>query len=65
MMFVFSGACFIASFLYPTISIYAIKKYSKHPKLAKLMITPFVFQDFETDMLRYIIERAPKKEQKK
>ena len=45
-MFVFSAICLFASFLYPAISIYAIKNYSKHPKLAKSMIKPFVFQDF-------------------
>ena len=50
-IFVLSGICFFASFLYPAISIYAIKNYSKHPKLAKSMIKPFVFQDFETDVL--------------
>ena len=60
-MFVFSGICLFASFLYPTISIYAIRNYSKHPKLAKSMIKPFVFQDFETDVLRYIVEKNSKK----
>jgi len=65
MMFIFSGLCFLASFLYPTVSIYAIRYYSKHPKLAKSMIKPFVFQDFDTDILRYIIERDAKKSRKK
>ena len=60
-MFAFSGICLVASFLYPAISIYAIKNYSKHPKLAKVMIKPFVFQDFETDVIRYIINRDTKK----
>ena len=64
MMFIFSGLCFLASFLYPTVSIYAIRNYSKHPKLAKSMIKPFVFQDFDTDILRYIIEREAKKSRK-
>ena len=45
-MFVFSGISFFASFLYPVISIYAIRNYSKHPKLAKSIFQPFVFQDF-------------------
>ena len=65
MMFIFSGLCFLASFLYPTVSIYAIRNYSKYPKLAKSMIQPFVFQDFDTDILRYIIERDTKKNRKK
>jgi len=65
MMFIFSGLCFLASFLYPTVSIYSIRNYSKHPKLAKSMIKPFVFQDFDTDILRYIIERDAKKSRKK
>ena len=65
MMFVFSGLCFLASFLYPTVSIYAIRNYSKHSKLAKSMIKPYVFKDFETDVLRYIIEREAKKSSKK
>ena len=65
MMFIFSGLCFLASFLYPTVSIYLIRNYSKHPKLAKSMIKPFVFQDFDTDILRYIIERDAKKSRKK
>ena len=50
MMFIFSGLSFLASFLYPTISIYAIRNYSKYPKLAKSMIKPFVFKDFDTDI---------------
>ena len=65
MMFIFSGLCFLASFLYPTVSIYSIRNYSQHPKLAKSMIKPFVFQDFDTDILRYIIERDAKKSRKK
>ena len=65
MMFIFSGLCFLASFLYPTVSIYAIRNYSKYPKLAKSMIKPFVFQDFDTDILRYIIEMDTKKNRKK
>ena len=65
MMFVVSGVCFLASFLYPTVSIYAIRNYSKHPKLAKSMINQFVFQDFNTDILRYIMERDTKKSRKK
>ena len=65
MMFIFSGLCFLASFLYPTVSIYAIRNYSKHSKLARTMIKPFVFQDFDTDILRYIIERDAKKSRKK
>ena len=65
MMFIFSGLCFLASFLYPTVSIYAIRNYSKHSKLARTMIKPFVFQDFDTDILRYIIERDTKKNRKK
>ena len=65
MMFIFSGMCFFASILYPTVSIYAIRNYSKHSKLAKSMIKPFVFKDFDTDILRYIIEREAKKSRKK
>ena len=64
MMFIFSGLCFLAS-LYPTVSIYAIRNYSKYPKLAKSMIKPFVFQDFDTDILRYIIQSDNKKNSKK
>lgn len=45
LMFVISGISFLASFLYPVISIYAIRNYSKHPKLAKAMLKPFVFKD--------------------
>ncbi len=63
-MFAFSGICLIASFLYPVISIYAIKNYSKHPKLAKAMIKPFVFQDFETDVIHYIIDKDTKRKHK-
>ena len=61
LMFVFSAIFLFASFLYPAISIYAIRNYSKHPKLAKSMINPFVFQDFETDVLQDIVEKNSKK----
>ena len=64
MMFIFSGLCFLASFLYPTVSIYAIRNYSKYPKLAKSMIKPFVFQDFDTDILRYIQKGTQRKTKK-
>ena len=64
LLFIFSGLSFLASFLYPTVSIYAIRNYSKHPKLAKSMIKPFVFQDFDTDIQRYLIEREAKKSRK-
>jgi len=60
LMFVFSVACFLASVLYPAISFYAIKNYSKHPKLAKSLLKPYVFQDFDAELLRYIIEREAK-----
>ena len=61
MMFVMSGLSFLASFAYPILSIYAIQNYSKHPRLAKLMIKPFVFQDFEADMIQHLITRDLKK----
>lgn len=51
MLFILSGISFLTSFLFPAISIYAIRNYSKHSKLAKLMIKPFVFCDFETDFV--------------
>ena len=44
-LFVTSGISFLCAVLYPAISIYAIRNYSKHPKLAKIMIKPFVFKD--------------------
>lgn len=65
MMFVMSGLSFLASFLYPVISLHAIRNYSKHPKLARSMIKPFVFQNFEADMMQYLIERNLKKGTKK
>ena len=65
MMFIFSGMCFFTSILYPVVSIYAIRNYSKHSKLAKSMIKPFVFQDFDIDILRYMMERDTKKSRKK
>ena len=43
-MFVLSGISFLAFLLFPIISIYAIRSYPKHPRLAKLMIKPFVFK---------------------
>ena len=45
-MFVYSGICLFASIFYPAISIYAIRNYSKHPKLAKSMMKSYVFRDF-------------------
>lgn len=44
-MFVLSGISFLAFLLLPTVSIYAIRNYTKHPRLAKSLIKPFVFQD--------------------
>ena len=40
---VMSATLFLASFLLPLISIYAIRNYPKHPKLVRALIKPFVF----------------------
>ena len=64
-MFAFSGMCFVASFLYPIISIYAIRNYSKYPKFAQSMIKPFVFQNFESDMIQYLAEKDSRKGREK
>ena len=64
-MLAFSGMCFVTSFLYPIVSIYAIRNYSKHPKFAQSMIKPFVFQNFESDMIQYLTERDFRKGTKK
>ena len=50
MMFIFSGICFFVSLLYPALSIYAIRNYSKRSKLAKLMIN----NDIKEDMTLYV-----------
>ena len=45
MLFIYSGFSFLASLLYPAISIYAIRNYPRCKTLAKSMIKPFVFKD--------------------
>ena len=51
MMFVGSGACLIASICYPLLTIFAIKTYPKHIRLAHGMLKEFVF---ETNVTRVI-----------
>lgn len=48
MMFVGSGACLIASICYPLLTIFAIKTYPKHIRLAHGMLKEFVFETNET-----------------
>ena len=48
MMFVGSGACLIASICYPLLTIFAIKTYPKHIRLAHGMLKEFVFETSET-----------------
>lgn len=43
-MFVFSGISLILSIIYPILSVYTIKNFDKHPKLAKTLIKEFVFE---------------------
>lgn len=43
MLFVMSGIGTLTSVLYPTLSIFAIKTYPKHKKLAHLLIKDYVF----------------------
>ena len=45
-LFILSGLSFLSFVLCPILSIYAIKTYPKHPKLAKLLIKEFVFTEF-------------------
>ena len=49
-MFVISGLSLIGSILFLTLTIYAIKNYPKYPKLAKVMLQPIVFEEFESDV---------------
>ena len=44
-MFIISGLSLIASIVYPLLSLYTIKTYPKHPRLAKAMLKEFVFRD--------------------
>lgn len=43
-MLVVSGVSFLGSILYLMLSLFAIKTYPKHPKLAKEMLKEFVFE---------------------
>ncbi len=65
LMFVMSGVLLVASFLYPLISLWAIKNYDKHPKLAKKLIKEFVFIDFDEKLFQYLIEKGVKEKNKK
>ncbi len=46
--FVISFLCFIASFFYPLVTLFAIKTYPRHPKLAKAMLKEYVFETNES-----------------
>ena len=65
LMFVMSGILLVVSFLYPLISLWAIKNYDKHPKLAKKLIKEFVFIDFDERLYQYLIENGVKEKNKK
>ena len=56
MMFVGSGACLIASICYPLLTIFAIKTYPKHIRLAHGMLKEFVFETNETRVINNLKE---------
>lgn len=56
MMFVGSGACLVASICYPLITIFAIKTYPKHIRLAHGMLKEFVFETNETRVINNVKE---------
>lgn len=55
-MYVFSGLCLLAAVLYPIITIFAIKTYPKHKKLAHGMLKEFVFETNEIRVINNIRE---------
>lgn len=56
MMFVGSSACLIASICYPLLTIFAIKTYPKHIRLAHGMLKEFVFETNETRVINNLKE---------
>ncbi len=50
-MLVMSFLCFIASFFYPLVTLFAIKTYPRHPKLAKAMLKEYVFETSERNQI--------------
>ncbi|MCI5745090.1 MAG: hypothetical protein MR270_02260 [Erysipelotrichaceae bacterium] len=56
MMFVGSGACLISSICYPLLTIFAIKTYPKHMRLAHGMLKEFVFETNETRVINNLKE---------
>ena len=49
-LYVFSGLSILFSILYPILSIYSIRTYPKHKKLAHALIKQFVFVEKRTDL---------------
>ena len=56
MMFVGAGVCLIASICYPLLTIFAIKTYPKHIRLAHGMLKEFVFETNETRVINNLKE---------
>lgn len=56
MMYVGSGICLITSILYPLLTIFAIKTYPKHIRLAYGMLKEFVFETNETRVINNLNE---------
>lgn len=56
LMLVVSALSFLGAFLYPMVSLFAIKTYPKHPKLAKAMLKEFVFSTNESKIIDTIIK---------
>ena len=56
MMYVGSGICLITSILYPLLTIFAIKTYPKHIRLAHGMLKEFVFETNETRVINNLNE---------
>ena len=48
-MFVLSGICLLAAVIFLFASLFAIRTYPKHPKLAKSLLKPYVFRDYTSD----------------
>ena len=43
-LLIISGLCFLASIIYPLLTLFAIRTYPKHKKLAHLLLKEYVYE---------------------
>lgn len=49
LLFIFSSGSFVAAIIYPILTIYFVRRYDKHPKIANMFLKSYVFTNEDNE----------------